>query len=74
MGLFWFLSGLAVLVTVWALLHVHILTLFFLGFIGAMSLAYAVPLLKVNDRWVGMRQIPGLKVFYIALVWSLSSV
>ncbi|WP_312696591.1 hypothetical protein [Sphingobacterium mizutaii] len=74
MWLFWLLSGLSGLVTVWTLLHVHILTLFFLGFIGVMSLAYAVPLLKVNDRWVGMRQIPGLKVFYIALVWSLSSV
>lgn len=74
MWLFWLLSAIATLITIWALFQVHLLTLFFLGFIGVISLAYAVPLLKVKGKWVGMRQIPGLKVFYIALVWSLSSV
>ncbi|MBA8985602.1 MULTISPECIES: UbiA prenyltransferase family protein [Sphingobacterium] len=74
MWLFWLLSAIATVITIWALFQVHLLTLFFLGFIGVISLAYAVPLLKVKGKWVGMRQIPGLKVFYIALVWSLSSV
>lgn len=74
MWLFWLLSAIATLITIWALFQVHLLTLFFLGFIGVISLAYAVPLLKVKGKWVGMRQVPGLKVFYIALVWSLSSV
>lgn len=74
MWLFWLLSAIATVITIWALFQVHPLTLFFLGFIGVISLAYAVPLLKVKGKWVGMRQIPGLKVFYIALVWSLSSV
>lgn len=74
MWLFWLLSAIATVITIWALFQVHLLTLFFLGFIGVISLAYAVPLLKVKGKWVGMRQVPGLKVFYIALVWSLSSV
>lgn len=74
MWLFWLLSAIATLITVWALFQVHLMTLFFLGFIAVISLAYAVPLLKVKGKWVGMRQVPGLKVFYIALVWSLSSV
>ncbi|OYD43910.1 hypothetical protein CHT99_02795 [Sphingobacterium cellulitidis] len=74
MWLFWLLSAIATVITIWALFQVHLMTLFFLGFIGVISLAYAVPLLKVKGKWVGMRQVPGLKVFYIALVWSLSSV
>lgn len=74
MWLFWLLSAIATVITILALFQVHLLTLFFLGFIGVISLAYAVPLLKVKGKWVGMRQVPGLKVFYIALVWSLSSV
>ncbi len=74
MWFFWLLSAIATVITIWALFQVHLMTLFFLGFIGVISLAYAVPLLKVKGKWVGMRQVPGLKVFYIALVWSLSSV
>ncbi len=69
--LFSLLSGIAV---IWSLLHIHLMTLFFLGFIGLLSLAYAVPLVKIGDKRIGMRQVPGLKVFYIALIWSLSSV
>jgi len=74
MWLFWLLSILCALAVLWSLFHIHVLTLVFLGFIGVISLAYAVPLVKIKDKWVGMRQVPGLKVFYIALVWSLSSV
>ena len=74
MSLFWGLSFLAVAITVWTLFHVHYLTLFFLGIIGVVSLAYAVPIIKLKGKWMGMRQVPGLKVFYIAIVWSLSSV
>jgi 4-hydroxybenzoate polyprenyltransferase len=74
MWLFWTFSAVSFLITIWALFHVHFLTLVFLGFIGVISLAYAVPLLKTKGKWISMRQVPGLKVFYIALVWSLSSV
>ncbi|WP_449332179.1 hypothetical protein [Sphingobacterium kyonggiense] len=70
----WAFSILAVLLTAWALLHLHILTLFFLGFVGLVSLAYAVPIVQIAGKKIGLRQVPGLKVFYIALVWSLSSV
>ena len=74
MYLFWGLSLLALILMSYSLLQVHLLTLGYLVFIGIISLAYAVPLFKVDDKRIGMRQIPGLKVFYIALVWSLSSV
>lgn len=74
MYLFWILSFVSIVMVSYSLLQVHLLSLVYLVFIGLISLAYAVPIFKVNNRRIGMRQIPGLKVFYIALVWSLSSV
>lgn len=43
-------------------------------FLGLLSLAYALPLFKINNRKFGLRNIPGLKLFLIALVWALSTV
>src|SRR5690606_14984004 len=62
---FWGLSFFAVILVSYSLLQVHLLTLGYLVFIGIISLAYAVPIFKVKDKRIGMRQIPGLKVFYI---------
>ncbi len=74
MWLFWTLSILAAIGTFYALLHIHLMTFFFLGMVGGVSLAYSVPLVRIRGQWSSMRQVPGLKVFYIAMVWSLSSV
>lgn len=47
--------------------------LFLLG-TGICSLLYSFPLIEWRGRWVGLRQIPALKIFHIAFVWVLSSV
>ncbi|WP_423146895.1 hypothetical protein [Rubrolithibacter danxiaensis] len=45
--------------------------LFFLAFI---SISYNLPIFTVNDQKFGLRNIPGIKLFLIALIWSLSCV
>ncbi len=43
-------------------------------FLGVISVAYNLPLFTVNDKKFSLRNIPGLKLFIIALTWSLSCV
>lgn len=43
-------------------------------FLGLLSLGYAMPIFKAKNRRYGLRNMPALKLFLIALVWSLSSV
>lgn len=45
--------------------------LFFLGFI---SFGYGFPLFKIKNSKIALRNIPGLKLFLIAFVWSISTV
>lgn len=49
-------------------------SLFLLFFLGIISIAYNLPIFKIEDRSFGLRNIPGIKLFLIALVWSLSCV
>ncbi len=72
--LLWTFSALAVVLTFWAMLHLHVWTLIYLAAVGLVSMAYAIPFVRVNGQKKGLRQVPGLKLFYIAVVWSLSSV
>ena len=43
-------------------------------FLGVIAVAYNLPLFTVGDKKFGLRNIPGLKLFLIALIWSLSCV
>jgi len=45
-----------------------------LVFLGVISIAYNLPLFTLNERRFGLRNIPGLKLFLIAIVWSFSCV
>src|SRR5690606_8668983 len=58
----------------YAVSHIHLYSLLFLAGIGAMSVAYSIPMIPYKGKWVGFRQLPGTKIFHIALVWTLSSV
>lgn len=42
--------------------------------LGVLSIGYALPIFSVGKNRFGLRNIPGLKLFLIALVWALSSV
>lgn len=45
-----------------------------MGFVGIISLGYNFPFLKLNDKHIGLRNLPGIKLFLIAFVWSTSCV
>lgn len=49
-------------------------SLFLLLFLGVLSIAYNLPLFSINEKRFGLRNIPGIKLFLIALVWSMSCV
>lgn len=43
-------------------------------FLGAIAVSYNLPLFTIGDKKFGLRNVPGLKLFLIALIWSLSVV
>jgi 4-hydroxybenzoate polyprenyltransferase len=42
--------------------------------LGLVSVAYSLPVFSMHDKRFGLRNIPGVKLFLIAAVWSLSGV
>lgn len=45
-----------------------------MGFVGLISIAYNFPFLSINHKKIGLRNLPGIKLFLIAFVWSVSCV
>lgn len=45
-----------------------------MAFVGIIAVGYNFPFLKLNDKQIGLRNLPGIKLFLIALVWSTSCV
>jgi 4-hydroxybenzoate polyprenyltransferase len=43
-------------------------------FLGVISITYNLPIFSIHDKRFGLRNIPGIKLFLIATVWSLSCV
>ncbi|MFZ4261913.1 hypothetical protein ACFRAE_07710 [Sphingobacterium sp. HJSM2_6] len=74
MSVFWSISSFGFILCCWSLFHISFYTLGYLLIIGVLSIAYAVPLFKIAGHRIQLRKVPGLKVFFIALLWSLSSV
>ncbi|RZF58163.1 UbiA prenyltransferase family protein [Sphingobacterium corticibacterium] len=72
--LLWLNGGIGIVVLGYAAWHIHLYSLFFLIGIGAMSVAYSIPIIPYKGKWVGFRQLPGMKIFHIAFIWTLSSV
>ncbi|MGF1923431.1 MAG: hypothetical protein ACQUHE_04585 [Bacteroidia bacterium] len=57
-----------------ALLYLSFQAKLLMGFIGVISIAYNLPFLSINQKKIGLRNIPGIKLFLIAFVWSVSCV
>lgn len=74
MYVFWSISAISLLALVFILPQIHIHTFLYLMVIGGLSLAYAMPIVKVDGKWRSFRHVPYVKVFHIALIWSLSTV
>lgn len=45
-----------------------------MGFVGLISIAYNFPFLSINQKKIGLRNLPGIKLFLIAFVWAISCV
>lgn len=79
----WFFSHYRLMVTITIVSVLSLVPLFFLIsmsskilmiFLGAISVSYGLPLFSIGDKKFGLRNIPGLKLFLITLVWSMSIV
>ncbi len=72
--IFWLNNLIASALLLYCLGHVHFYTWLFLGVVGIVSVGYSLPIFRFSGKPGGLRQVPGLKLFHIAVVWSLSSV
>ncbi|RYG19863.1 MAG: hypothetical protein EOO07_06005 [Chitinophagaceae bacterium] len=57
-----------------ALLYLSYPSKLLMSFIGILALLYNFPFLKINQKNIGLRNLPGIKLFLIAFVWSASCV
>jgi 4-hydroxybenzoate polyprenyltransferase len=72
---------LMITLTLIAVLSLIVLTLFLspasqvlLLFLGVIAVSYNLPLFSIGEQKFGLRNVPGLKLFLISLIWSLSCV
>jgi 4-hydroxybenzoate polyprenyltransferase len=79
----WFFSHYRLMVTFTIVSLLSLVPLFFLIstaskilliFLATLSFCYGLPLFAVGGQKFGLRNIPGLKLFMIALVWTMSCV
>lgn len=57
-----------------SLWHLSFLSQLLMAFIGLIALAYNFPFLKLNDKKISLRNLPGIKLFLIGIVWATSCV
>lgn len=56
------------------LLYLSIESKLLMLFTGLVAVGYNIPFLTLNNQNIGLRNIPGIKLFLIAMVWAVSSV
>lgn len=56
------------------LFYLSIESQFLMAFTGLIAVAYNFPFLTLNQKKIGLRNIPGIKLFLIAFVWAVSCV
>lgn len=74
MHLFVLMSMAATCILLYFTLKLAVPGILLLGAIAVLAIIYFIPVIKYQGRWAGLRQIPGLKLFHIALVWVMSTV
>lgn len=79
----WFFSHYRLMVTFTIVSLLSLIPLFFLIataskilliFLAVLSFGYGLPLFSIGEQKFGLRNIPGLKLFMITLVWTMSCV
>jgi len=68
------LTALSAIAMIPLILQLSIGTIILLFFIGLLALSYSFPLFRNKSKRVGLRNIPGAKLFIISMVWALSCV
>jgi len=61
----------AAIILVVSLFYLNIKTIVVLAIMGFFSVVYVVRFIPYNNKWLALRDIPFLKIFVIAFVWSL---
>ena len=72
--LLWVVTALSAIATVYFSLSLSYNSLRLLLPLGIIAFMYSLPLLYWKGRWWRLREVPGIKIFLIALVWALVSV
>ncbi len=73
-GLLWGITGMSAIVTALLALSISSKSLFLLLPLGMVAMMYPLPVFFWNRKWWRLREIPGVKIFLIALVWSVVTV
>lgn len=68
------LSIIAILSIIPQFLFLSVTAKILLVFLAMVAVAYNLPFFTLHDKKFSLRNIPGIKLFLIALVWSLSAV
>ena len=69
----WATCLLAAFTALFFFLQVDAIILNTLIVMGVISIAYSLPLYKNNGQWLRLRDLPFIKIFLIALVWTVVS-
>jgi hypothetical protein len=69
--LLWVICILSGLISFYFFIDIYQPILSLLVAMAAISLAYALPVYKKGGEWLRLRDVPGVKIFLIAIVWSL---
>lgn len=62
---------LAAIMLVVSLFYLNIYTIIMLSIMGFFSVFYVVKIIPYHNKWLALRDIPFLKIFIIAFVWTL---
>ena len=57
-----------------ALLYLSLQAKLLMSFVGIISIAYNFPFLSIDQKKISLRNLPGIKLFLISFVWSVSCV
>jgi hypothetical protein len=68
------ISILAAVISAWAFFQLYLRTQLMALLPAALSIAYAFPSIYWRGKWIKLREIPGTKILFVALVWAMSCV
>lgn len=68
------ISVLAAVIAAWAFFRLYLRTQLMALIPAALSIAYAFPAVYWKGKWIKLREIPGTKILFVAIVWAMSCV